>query len=151
MATSMLKIESPAATGIKVTDECLSAELADGRTISVPLKWFPRLVHATLEERENWDLSDDGAHVHWPDLDEDISVEGLIAGWPSRETKESLRSLARSEEGRSPPGALRTGSLHGLRRRLGDAYPARATAAAPSKPASSPRVLVRMGVLEAGP
>ena len=57
MATSMLKIESPAATGIKVTDECLSAELADGRTISVPLEWFPRLVHATLEERENWDLS----------------------------------------------------------------------------------------------
>ena len=101
MATSMLKIESPAATGIKVTDECLSAELADGRTISVPLKWFPRLVHATLEERENWDLSGDGAHVHWPDLDEDISVEGLIAGWPSRETKESFaRWLEAKKAGR---------------------------------------------------
>ena len=101
MATSMLKIESPAATGIKVTDECLSAELADGRTISVPLKWFPRLVHATLEERENWDLSDDGTHIHWPDLDEDISVEGLIAGWPSRETKESFaRWLEAKEAGR---------------------------------------------------
>ncbi len=101
MATSMLKIESPAATGIKITDECLFAELADGRTISVPLKWFPRLVHATLEERENWDLSDDGTHIHWPDLDEDISVEGLIAGWPSRETKESLaRWLEAKEAGR---------------------------------------------------
>ena len=90
MPTSVLKIESPAATAVRVTDECLSAELADGRTISVPLDWFPRLVHGTSEERSHWDLSGDGAHIHWPDLDEDISVEGLIAGWPSRESKESL-------------------------------------------------------------
>ena len=75
---------------MRVTGERLSAELADGRTISVPLEWFPRLVHATPEERDNWDLSGDGAHIHWPDLDEDISVEGLIAGWPSRETEASF-------------------------------------------------------------
>lgn len=90
MATSTLRIESPAATAIRVTNECLAAELADGRTISAPLAWFPRLVHATPEERENWDLSGDGVHIHWPDLDEDISIEGLVAGWPSRETEESF-------------------------------------------------------------
>lgn len=101
MPTSMLKIESPAAVHVTVTDACLSAELADGRSISVPLGWFPRLVHGTAEERNNWDLSGDGAHIHWPDLDEDISVEGLVAGWPSRETEESLnRWLAAKEAGR---------------------------------------------------
>ena len=101
MATSVLKIESPSAASIRVSNECLSAELADGRTISVPIEWFPRLVHATPEERNNWDLSGDGAHIHWPDLDEDISVEGLIAGWRSRETKESFaRWLEAKKAGR---------------------------------------------------
>ena len=112
MATSVLEIESPAAASIRVTRECLTAELVDGRTISVPLTWFPRLVHATSHERNNWDLSGDGAHIHWPDLDEDISVEGLIAGWPSRETEESLnRWLEAKNAGRplelhelAPPG-----------------------------------------------
>ena len=102
MATSVLKIESPAATGIRATSECLAAKLVDGRTISVPLEWFPRLVHATLEERENWDLSGDGAHVHWPELDEDISVEGLIAGWPSHETKESFARWLEAKEAGHP-------------------------------------------------
>ena len=101
MPTSVLKIESPAAVHITVTDACLSAELADGRNISVPLGWFPRLVHGTPEERDNWELSRDGAHIHWPDLDEDVSVEGLIAGWPSRETEESFnRWLAAKKAGR---------------------------------------------------
>ncbi len=101
MATSVLEIESPAAASIRVTSECLTADLVDGRTISVPLKWFPRLVHATSSERGNWDLSGDGGHIHWPDLDEDISVEGLIAGWPSRETKESFaRWLEAKKAGR---------------------------------------------------
>ena len=117
MATSVLKIESPAAASITVTNECLAAELVDGRTISVPLGWFPRLVHATPGERNNWDLSGDGAHIHWPDLDEDISVEGLIAGWPSRETKESLaRWLEAKKAGRplelyelAPPGTQEKG------------------------------------------
>ena len=99
MAT--LEIESPAAVTIRVTDECLSADLADGRTITVPIEWYPRLLHGTPGERDNWDLSGDGAHIHWPDLDEDISTEGLIAGWPSRETEESFnRWLEAKKAGR---------------------------------------------------
>lgn len=101
MPTSVLRIETPAVVAVAVTDACLSAELADGRSISVPLGWFPRLVHGTPKERDNWDVSGDGAHMHWPDLDEDISVEGLIAGWPSRETEESFnRWLEAKKAGR---------------------------------------------------
>lgn len=101
MPTSVLRIETPAVATVTVTDACLSAELADGRSISVPLGWFPRLVHATPQEGDNWDVSGDGAHIHWPDLDEDIGVEGLIAGWPSRETEESFnRWLEAKKAGR---------------------------------------------------
>ena len=67
------------------------AELSDGRTISVPLAWYPRLVHATQEERNNWELIGQGQGVHWPDLDEDLSVEGLIAGRPSGESQRSFK------------------------------------------------------------
>jgi len=64
-------------------------DLADGRTISVPLEWFPRLVHATPTERANAQLAGDG--IHWPDLDEDISVEGFLAGRGSGESQTSLK------------------------------------------------------------
>ena len=67
-------------------------ELADGRTLSVPLAWYPRLFHGSQSERENWELIGDGEGIHWPDLDEDISVEGLILG---RRSGESQRSLQR--------------------------------------------------------
>ena len=100
MAT--LEIESPAVATIRVTDECLSAELVDGRTISVPIGWYPRLVHATAEERDNWDLSGNGTHIHWPDLDEDISVEGLLAGWRSRETRESFNRWLQAKKAGRP-------------------------------------------------
>jgi Protein of unknown function (DUF2442) len=80
-----------------VTDDTLTVDLSDGRTISVPLAWYPRLVHGTLEERANWRLIGRGEGIHWPQLDEDISVEGLIAGKPSGE---SQRSLARWIEAR---------------------------------------------------
>ena len=100
MAT--LEIESPAAATVRVTDECLSADLVDGRTISVPIGWYPRLLHAMPEERDNWDLSGDGAHIHWPDLDEDISVEGLLAGWPSRETQESFSRWLKAKNAGRP-------------------------------------------------
>ncbi|MXW24008.1 MAG: DUF2442 domain-containing protein [Chloroflexi bacterium] len=63
----------------------------DGRTISVPLDWYPRLTHATPEERDNWRLIAGGEGIHWPDLDEDISVEGLIASRPSAESQKSFR------------------------------------------------------------
>ena len=81
----------PEAERVIVTDETLTAELSDGRTISVPLDWYPRLTHATRRERDNRELIGAGEGIHWPDLDEDISAEGLLAGRPSGEGRESFR------------------------------------------------------------
>lgn len=78
-------------TDITVTDKTLTVELADCRIISVPLEWYPRLVHATPEERNNWDLFAEVGHIHWEDLDEDISVEGLLAGRRSGESETSFK------------------------------------------------------------
>ena len=82
--------EEAYATNIVVADDVLTAELADGRSISVPLTWYPRLLHGTPEERNNWELFGEGRHIHWPDLDEDLSVEGFLAGSPSGESRASL-------------------------------------------------------------
>ena len=73
------------------TNEVLSVELSDGRSISVPLTWFPRLFNATQEERNNWRLLGGGDGIHWEDLDEDINIEGLIAGRPSSESQTSFK------------------------------------------------------------
>jgi hypothetical protein len=90
MTFSGTEIGSVAALTASITDEALAVDLADGRTITVPLVWFPRLSHATPAERGNWRLSGGGIGIHWPDLDEDISVEGLLAGRRSAEGRESL-------------------------------------------------------------
>ena len=79
------------ADDVRVTDEELIVELADGRTVSVPITWFPRLLHGKPTERANWRLIGRGEGVHWPDLDEDVSVGDLLAGHGSGETQESLR------------------------------------------------------------
>jgi hypothetical protein len=68
---------------IEVTDELITAHLADGRTISVPLVWSWRLTEATSEQRANYELIGDGEGVHWPDIDEDISGEGMLYGMPA--------------------------------------------------------------------
>ena len=81
----------PSAQDVKVTDDTLSVDLGDGRTISVPLAWFPRLVHGTPKERNNWRLIGRGEGIHWEDLDEDISIEGLLAGHPSGESQTSFK------------------------------------------------------------
>ena len=81
----------PSAQDVKVTDDTLSVDLGDGRTISVPLVWFPRLVHGTPKERNNWRLIGRGEGIHWEDLDEDISIEGLLAGHPSGESQTSFK------------------------------------------------------------
>ena len=70
----------PRAVQVLVTDEELTVDLADGRRVSVPLAWFPRLLHADHRQRENWQLLGEGHGIHWPELDEDISVEGLRRG-----------------------------------------------------------------------
>jgi len=92
MSTSSLPIEigDARAHHVSFTDDSLVVELVDGRTITVPLTWYPRLAHGTEGERANWRLIGEGEGIHWPDVDEDISVEGLLAGRRSGETQASL-------------------------------------------------------------
>ena len=78
---STLAVElHPQAHRVKCTNEAIIVELLDGRTVSAPLVWFPRLSQANAEQLENWELLGDGEGIHWPDLDEDLSVAGLLAG-----------------------------------------------------------------------
>lgn len=91
MRTSAVEMELPNALDVKVADETLIVDLSDGRTISVPLAWYPRLLHSTPEERKNWRLIGRGHGIHWEDIDEDISVEGLLAGRPSGESQASFK------------------------------------------------------------
>jgi len=86
-----VEIEIPFAADIKITEDTLSVDLSDGRTVSVPLSWYPRLVYATKEERDNWRFIGNGHGVHWESIDEDISVEGLLIGRPSKESQTSLK------------------------------------------------------------
>ncbi len=76
---------------VKITDDAITVDLADGRTVSAPLGWYPRLSNATPEERANWRLIGKGSGIHWPSIDEDLSVESLLAGRPSQERQESLQ------------------------------------------------------------
>ncbi len=79
MSTSVPSTD-PRATAVAVTDDELTVQLADGRSISVPLAWFPRLLHASAAERQNFRLIGNGVGLLWPDVDEDLSVEGLLRG-----------------------------------------------------------------------
>jgi len=101
MSISKSMLEQLKARSVTVTDDCLSADLEDGRTIAVPLAWYPRLLHGTAEERGNWRLIARGEGIHWPDLDEDISVENLLRGEPSNESPRSFKRWLASRE----PGA----------------------------------------------
>jgi hypothetical protein len=91
MSTSNLEIETALAKSARVTARALVVELRDGRTVSVPLQWYPRLLHGSPRERERWELIGPGVGIHWPSLDEDISVEGLLDGRPSGESEASFR------------------------------------------------------------
>ena len=92
MITSTVEAQSVTATHLVVTDDTLTVELSDGRSIAVPLAWYPRLLHGTVDERGRWQLIGRGIGIHWPDLDEDISVGSLLAG---RMTVESPQSFQR--------------------------------------------------------
>ena len=98
MSTSPSDLRSAIAQHVTVTDDTLIVDLVDGRSVSVPLPWYPRLAHGTPAERANWCLIGRGEGVHWPDLDEDISVAGLLAGRPSGETQSSLRRWLESRQ-----------------------------------------------------
>ncbi|MFM9970204.1 MAG: DUF2442 domain-containing protein [Burkholderiales bacterium] len=100
MNISAVEIEIPLAQSVTVTGDTLCVDLSDGRTISVPLGWYPRLLHATVEERTNWRLIANGRGIHWQAIDEDISVEGLVAGRPSGESQISLKKWLASRPSR---------------------------------------------------
>ncbi len=76
---------------VLITDDTLAVDLNDGRTISVPLAWYPRLLHGRPEERNNWRFIGEREGIHWPELDEDISVENLLMGKPSGESQNSFK------------------------------------------------------------
>ncbi|WP_072015941.1 DUF2442 domain-containing protein [Leptolyngbya sp. KIOST-1] len=97
MTTLTLETE-PLALQVSVTDENLMVDLVDGRSLIVPLSWYPRLLQASQEERQNWQLLGDGYAIEWVDLDEYIGVEGLLAG---RKSGESRHSFERWLAGRS--------------------------------------------------
>jgi hypothetical protein len=91
MNTLAVEIKIPEVMNLLLTDDTLSVDLSDGCSISVPVAWFPRLLHSSEQERNNWRLIGKGHGIHWEDIDEDISVEGLIAGRPSGESLESFK------------------------------------------------------------
>lgn len=99
MNTLAVEIRIPEALNASLTDDTLSVDLSDGRSISVPIAWFPRLLHASEQERNNWRFIGRGQGMHWEDIDEDISMEGLLAGRPSGESQESFKKwLAKRSE-----------------------------------------------------
>ena len=91
MSTSSLALETATATSVKVIADTLIVGVRDGRTVSVPVSWYPRLAEGTPSERRRWELIGPGIGIHWPALDEDISVEALLQGLGSNESAASLQ------------------------------------------------------------
>ena len=90
MNSAVVTVALPKIIQVRVTEDTLSVDLEDGRTISVPLSWYPRLVYATPEERQNFRIAGAGYGIHWPDLDEDLGLEGLLLGKRSTESPQSF-------------------------------------------------------------
>ena len=103
MSSSVAEIREARARSARLSDEALTVDLVDGRTIIVPLAWFPRLWHGTPQERNHFEVFGDGAYLHWPDLDEDLTVAGLLAGRQSGETPQSLKKWLVSRKAKQKP------------------------------------------------
>ena len=98
MNTSASEVQEARARDVRVGEDSLVVDLMDGRTLTVPLAWYPRLWYGTADERARLEIIGDGSYVHWPDLDEDLSIAGMLAGRRSGESHESLKKwLARRE------------------------------------------------------
>ena len=104
MGSSTVETREALAVHVEIDADSLYVELSDGRSVSAPLAWYPRLVHGTIEERKIWRLLGGGRGIHWPKLDEDISVANLLAGLPSKESQASLKKwlASRSKSNRNP-------------------------------------------------
>ena len=98
MTISVIDIQNLKAIGVTVTTDSVAVDLEDGRTITVPISWYPRLVYGSTEERQNFILIGRGSGIHWPELDEDISVENLLFGKPSGESQESFKKWLESRK-----------------------------------------------------
>lgn len=91
MSSLAIEIHEPRAQSVTVGEDSLTVDLVDGRTIISPLSWYPRLWHGNQEERSNLQILGDGTLIHWPELDEDLSVAGILAGRRSGEGQQSLK------------------------------------------------------------
>ncbi len=91
MTTLEISIDIPNVCDTRISDDTLTIDLEDGRTVSVPIAWYPRLMFATKKERENWRIIGTGLGIHWEEIDEDISVEALLLGRSSGESQTSLK------------------------------------------------------------
>lgn len=101
MTILAIEMDIPYAENVRVTKDALTVDLSDGRTISVPLGWYPRLTHATPNERKNWKLIGRGQGIHWEDIDEDIRIEGLLASRPSGESQKSFKKWLQARTSRT--------------------------------------------------
>ena len=109
MPSSTLELNAPAVHSVSVGRLKSTFELVDGRSVSAPLDWFPRLKAGTLQERKNWELIGAGFGVHWPDLDEDIHVESLLLGKKSLESERSFQAWLARRPKKKLNGEMRTG------------------------------------------
>jgi hypothetical protein len=115
---STVILAEPTIQHVEVSDEAITAHLVDGRVISVPLAWSWRLSEATPAQRANWELIGDGHGVHWPDVDEDISAEGMLSGVPARRVRKPADASPQSNRPahRKPPKksgrTVRSGASH---------------------------------------
>src|SRR5215207_5781945 len=106
MRTSVANIE-PRAQSITCTEESLSVHLMDGRKVIVPLSWYPRLRHGSEKERNNFEIIGEGTYIHWTDLDEDLTVAGILEGRRSAESAASLRKWLSKRKSRLQANATR--------------------------------------------
>lgn len=91
MSFSQSEVIVPRAASVRVTDEALEVDLMDGRTVTTPIEWYPRLMHATAAERGEYAIVGDGEGIHWPAIDEDLEVEAVVLGVRSHESQASLQ------------------------------------------------------------
>ena len=100
MNSLTVDIQEPRAKNVSVSQDALTVDLVDGRTIIVPLAWYPRLWYGDAKERRNFEIFGDGAYIHWPDVDEDLTVAGLLEGQHSGESQKSIKKwlASRSEK-----------------------------------------------------
>ena len=110
MSSLAVEVQEARAKSVKVSNEGLTVDLVDGRTIMVPLAWFPRLWHGTPQERNHFEIFGDGAYIHWPDVDEDLTVTGLLQGRRPGEGTKSLKAWHEARRRKSGESASGSGA-----------------------------------------